>query len=142
PERAHDVVGVDAQRTDEAVRVVLQRALGVAAADADQSALDVVLVHLAQRDRDGVLTRLRLVGDVLEHVLDRELVLVLRLRVLRLLGDELVELLLVLDREADHAVDDRDVGGHRHGGVLLYLTGPKTMPRWRVWNNSVAMVVP
>ena len=94
--------------------VLLERALGVAAPDADKAPLDVVLVHLAQRHRDRILTRLGLLGDVLEHVLDRELVLVLRLRVLRLLGDELVELLLVLDREADHAVDDRDVGGHRH----------------------------
>jgi hypothetical protein len=59
-------------------------------ADADQAALDAVLVHLVERDVDRVRRAVELLRYVLEHVLDGEVVAVAGLRVLQLLADELV----------------------------------------------------
>ena len=57
-----------------------------------------------------------LLGHVLEHVLDREGEVLLRLGVLGLDGDEPVDLAHVGMGKPEHGVDDPDVGGHAHVG--------------------------
>jgi hypothetical protein len=113
----HPFVGVEGGRGDEPVRVALQR-LGTDAggiAHADQAALDAPHVHLPQRHPDGIVGALqRLARAVLEHVLHGEVELLLGLGVLRLPGDEPVDLFHVGMREPHHGVDHPYVRRHWH----------------------------
>ena len=69
--RPGDVVGIDLEARREPVGVVAQRLDHQLASEADQTDVDAPAVHLAERDRDGVLAGLEAIGDVLEHVLRR-----------------------------------------------------------------------
>jgi hypothetical protein len=109
---ADDVVGVDVGLGQEAVGVVLECLLRHLALTTDEADLDPVLVHLADREGDGVVGAVELLGDTLEHVFDRELE-VGRLAVLQLLADEVV-LREVGCGKRDHAVDRADAVGHCH----------------------------
>ena len=116
----HALVRVDVQRRDEPVGVPAHRthvALAAVAgrvteAHADHRLLDAVAVHQVERGVDRVGRPEVHVGDVLEHVLGRELVVLRLLAQLRL--EELVPVLLVAGRDAEHQIDDPDVGGHAH----------------------------
>src|SRR5262249_32333459 len=115
----HAAVGIGAARGDEAVGVLAQRALAglVAQRGADQRALDAVLVHLLERVADVVLVPAGL-RHVLEHVLDGELEGLEALLVAEQRAHEVVAALRLGARNPHHEVDDPDVAGHGHGGLL------------------------
>ena len=79
-----------------------------ARAEADETLVDAVLVHLAERHCDRVLFFVKTVGHVLEHVLGREVHLG-RLFVVQLRLHEVVVAARIRTGEADHQVDDADV---------------------------------
>ncbi|CAB4930313.1 unannotated protein [freshwater metagenome] len=120
----HSIVGIGADRGDESIRVTLDRVLtgGLlslfgAATDTDHADADAPLVHLIERESDrigGLAQFLLLIRRRLEHVLSRELELVLGLCILGLLGDEGVLRLEITGREADHRVDGLDIAWHGH----------------------------
>ena len=108
-------LGSDTARGDEAVREQLERLLRGLLAHPDHRLLDAEAIHLLQQQRDRVVGGQAL-GHVLEHVLDRELEVLLGLAVLGLLADEVV-LRESLVRESDHRVDHRET--HRSGHDIL-----------------------
>ena len=112
--RLHAPVGVDAGAGHESVGVLAQGAARLAAGDvADHGLIDAVAIHLGQHEGD-VVVLVVVGGDVLEHVLGRELELVLALAVADQGLEEGVPVLLGAVGNAQHQVHDADVGGHGH----------------------------
>ena len=107
--------GFDEALPHETIGVIAQRRLADLVTDADHAHLDAEAIHLVQRDAHRILRAVELLGYLAEQVLDGK-VEVLR-AVLELRANEVV-LFEVARREADHRVDDADVGGHGHGGLL------------------------
>jgi hypothetical protein len=123
PERVHAVVGIDRDGGDEAVGVLAQGAVAarvdVVERHADHPACNAPTIHLGERHGHGVGSIPEiLLRHLLEHVLRRELELLLRLAVLGLALDEVVGRVHVVVREADHRVDRADPGGHGHQAFL------------------------
>ena len=114
--RAGDVVRVDLEAADETVRVIAERPAHHLSAQSDQADVDPPLVHLGERDVDGIVALLEPVGDVLEHVLGGHLHLAAA-RVAQHRPQVVVGAGVVGDREADHQVDRSDV--RRHGHLVL-----------------------
>ena len=115
-DRLHALVRVHLVAPEEAVRVVLDRLLGLVVLEArpDHRHRHPVLVHLGQQVADGVVHVLLEVGHVLEHVLRRELEVFARLTVQELGAEEVVPALGIPARDSQHQVDDPDIGRHRH----------------------------
>ena len=93
-----------------------------AEADADHRPLDVVVVHLVEDDLERVGLLLDVLRDVLEHVLDRELEVLLALPVHEAAAKELVPVLLVALGDAEHEVDHAHVGGEAHPARLEHVS--------------------
>ena len=113
----HTLVGIGARRRDEPIGESLQR-LGTRAGrvtDADQPLLDSPEVHFPHRHGDRVVDVLQgLLGNVFEHVLDREVEFFLGLGVPGLSGNEPIDLLHVPMGESQHGVDRTYALGHDH----------------------------